>query len=171
MTVIGGPTWRLRLVTFVREAQQIDYMIYLSLSRKINQKRCHVTVAFVNESTKGTKQTRLKHRQLLQPRSTQIISKSSLILSADPVDNINFLKHFPEKAYGLNYPSLLCGFKNTHSAKGRHDYLNKLTSIRWFHIWAKNIPWFWLVGWKTPALFPTYKENLGASRWSASDLT
>ena len=58
--------------------------------------------------------------------------------------------------------SFLCGFKYKLSAKVCH-FLNKL--IRWFHMWPKNIPWFWLVGWKTPALFWTYKENLDASRW------
>ena len=54
----------------------------------------------------------------------KIIRKSFLILSADPVYNINFLQCFPEKAYGSNL-SFFCGFyNNTLSAKGRH-FLNK----------------------------------------------
>ena len=78
-------------------------MIYLSRSRKINLKK-GVTVAFTNESTKVAKHTRLKHPQLLfiSHARLKIIRKSSLILSADLVDNINFLQRFPEKVYGSN---------------------------------------------------------------------
>ena len=143
-------------------------MIYLSLSRKINQRKVSLKRLQTNpQKARNTLGSSLYN--FISHARLKIIRKSFLILSADPVDNIKFLKRFPEKAYCSNCPS--CMVLKTHflqkAAIIETNLLQSADSI----FSQKNIPWFWLVGWKTPALFPSYKENLCASRWLASGYT
>ena len=135
---------------------------YLSLSRKINLKRCHCSVyKRIHERHEANTLDWSIYNYFIA--WLKIIRKSFVILSLDPVGNTSLLQCFPVKGYGSNSRS--CAVLHTCSLQRPPLLKNRLGSIRWFHIWAKNIPWLWLAGWKTPAVFRRYKENLDASRW------
>ena len=104
--------------------------LYVTISSSLRKKKS-VTVAFINESTKGTKQhTRLKRLQFnfISHTRLKIIRKSFVILSTDPVDSTSFLQCFPEKAYGSNSRS--CAVLQTRSLQRppffKPAYLNPL---------------------------------------------
>ena len=137
---------------------EVQHTYHLSFFRTINQKMSHCSAWQIHE-TKHLIQACPLHL----PSWLKIKRKSSLSLSAKPFKDVPLQQRFPGKAYCSEFSLLWASWlpfrkrPPLFASNPLFPYLGEK------HFRASD--WY---RWNTPALFPTYKENLDASRWYAS---